>query len=202
VVREVRRLARATWTAFTASTASTATRRRSARPSGRGSGQRSHGISCSEQRTGGYALVYTTPLGHGTPTGEFGFDIVTNEAATDIGASANITLQSGQSYRFTLQALGSNLTGQLFDLTNLATPLATATATDSTYATGGAGVITAAGDAMPTSGINVTFDNLLVQTAPEPASLVLFGLGLATAGLFAFCSRGRMLHCSTRHIIA
>jgi hypothetical protein len=136
--------------------------------------------------TSGYALVYVTPLGHGTPTGEFGFDIVTNEAATDIGASANITLQSGHSYRFMLQALGSNLTGQLFDLTNLATPLATATATDSTYAAGGAGVITAAGDAMPTSGINVTFDNLLVQTVPEPGSLSLFGLGLAAAALWAF----------------
>jgi hypothetical protein len=152
--------------------------------------------------TSGYALVYVTPTGHGTPTGEFGFDIVTNEAATDIGASANITLQSGHSYRFVLQALGSNLTGQLFDLTNLTTPLATATAIDSTYATGGAGVITAAGDAMPTSGIDVTFDNLLVQTVPEPASLVLFGLGLATAGLFAFRSRGRVLHRSARHIIA
>jgi hypothetical protein len=143
--------------------------------------------------TSGYALVYVTPSGHGTNMGEFGFDIVTNEAATDIGTSALVTLQSGHSYRFVLQALGSNLTGQLFDLTNLATPLATANATDSTYAIGTAGVITAAGDAMPTSGINVTFDNLLVQTVPEPGSLVLFGIGLLAAGLLAFRSRPRSL---------
>jgi hypothetical protein len=139
--------------------------------------------------TSGYALVYVTPTGHGTNTGEFGFDIVTNEAATDIGTSALITLQSGHSYRFVLQALGSNLTGQLFDLSNLANPLATASATDSTYALGTAGVITAAGDAMPTSAINVTFDNLLVQTVPEPGSLVLFGIGLVGASFLAFRSR-------------
>jgi hypothetical protein len=140
--------------------------------------------------TSGYALVYTTPSGEGSPTGEFRFDSVTNEAATDIGTGTNITLQAGHSYRFMLQAVGSNFSGQLFDLTNLATPLATATATDSTYATGAAGVITAAGDSTPTSGINVTFDNLLVQTVPEPGSLVLFGLGLAAAGFWA-CLRPR-----------
>jgi hypothetical protein len=86
--------------------------------------------------------------------------------------------------------VGPNLTGQLFDLSNPATPLATASAADSTFTAGGAGLITAAGDAMPTSGINVTFDNLLVQAiVPEPASLAPFALGLAAAGLWASLRR-------------
>jgi hypothetical protein len=139
--------------------------------------------------TNGYALDYTTPTGNETPAGEFTFDRVTNEAATDIGTGSNITLQAGHSYRFLLRAVGSNLTGQLFDLSNSATPLATATATDSTYASGGAGVIAAAANLTPTSGINVTFDNLLVQAVPEPSSLVLMGLGLAAAGLWASLRR-------------
>jgi hypothetical protein len=35
--------------------------------------------------TSGYALVYTTPTGEGAPSGEFRFDSVSDEAATDIG---------------------------------------------------------------------------------------------------------------------
>src|SRR5262249_23455561 len=91
---------------------------------------------------------------------------------------------AGHTYRIRLQAVGSSLTGQLFDLTDLATPLATVSATDSTYATGGAGVIVAAPLPGSTSGIDVTFDNLLVQSVPEPRSLPLTGLGMAAASLW------------------
>jgi hypothetical protein len=141
--------------------------------------------------TSGYALDYTTPSAEGTPAGEFTFTRVTDEAPTDIGTGADLTLQAGHSYRFVLQALGSSLTGQLFDLTNLATPLATASATDSTYATGAAGVIVASPLPGSTSGIDVTFDNLLVQTVPEPGSLALTGLGMAAASLWTTLYRRR-----------
>jgi hypothetical protein len=134
--------------------------------------------------TSGYVLAYSTPSAEGTPAGEFTFTRVTNEIATDIGTQADITLQSGHSYRFLLQAVGPNLTGQVFDLANLATPLATVSATDSTFATGAAGVIVTA--LVPTSGIDVTFDNLLVESVPEPGSLTLIGLGIAIASA-AFC---------------
>jgi hypothetical protein len=50
--------------------------------------------------------------------------------------------------------VGSSLAGQVFDRTNLATPVATVSATDSTYATDAAGVIMAA--LVPTSRIDVT----------------------------------------------
>jgi hypothetical protein len=42
-------------------------------------------------------------------------------------------------------------------------------ATDSSYATGGAGMIVAAPLPESTSGIDVTFDNLLVQCRPCPS---------------------------------
>jgi hypothetical protein len=142
--------------------------------------------------TSGYALVYSTPSGEGTPTGEFSFDRVTDEMATDIGLASHLTLQAGHSYRFALTAVGSSLTGQLFDLANPALPLATASATDTTYATGSAGIITAAADHTLTSGINVTFDNLRGQAVPEPGSLALTGVGLAAGGLWAFCRRWRV----------
>jgi hypothetical protein len=134
--------------------------------------------------TSGYALAYTTPSGEGTPEGEFTFSRVTNEVATDIGTVVDLTLQAGRSYRILLQAVGPNLTGQLFDLTNLTTPLATVTATDSTYATGGAGVIVAAPLPGSTSGIDVTFDNLLVQSVPEPSSIASMGFGMAAVSLW------------------
>jgi hypothetical protein len=138
--------------------------------------------------TSGYALAYSTPSGEGTSAGEFTFTRVTNEAATDIGTEADITLQAGHSYRFLLQAQGSSLTGQVFDLANPAVPLATVNATDSTYATGAAGLIVAA--LAPTSGIDVTFDNLFVQTVPEPSSLTMTALGMAAASLWATLFRG------------
>jgi hypothetical protein len=87
------------------------------------------------------------------------------------------------------EAVRSSRTDQVFDLTNLGTALATVTATDSTYATGAAGVIVAA--LVPTWGIDVTFDNLAGQTAPEPGSWTSNGLGLATASLFATLYRRR-----------
>jgi hypothetical protein len=134
--------------------------------------------------TSGYALAYTTPSGEGTSDGEFTFSRVTNELATDIGTVVDLTLQVNHSYRITLQALGSTLTGQLFDRADLSTPLATVSTTDSTYATGAAGVIVAAPLPGASSGIDVTFDNLLVQSVPEPSSLALMGLGMAVSSIW------------------
>jgi hypothetical protein len=44
-----------------------------------------------------------------------------------------------------------------------------------------------------TSGIDVTFDNVLVQSVPEPGSLALTGLDMAAASLWVtwYCRRAR-----------
>jgi hypothetical protein len=147
--------------------------------------------------TSGYALEYTTPSGEATPTGEFTFTRVTDEVPTDIGTVVNLTLQAGHTYRFVLQAVGSTLTGQLFDLSNPNTPLATVAATDSTYATGAAGVIVASPLPGSTSGIDVTFDNLQGQSVPEPTSLALTSLGMVAVGVWATWHRRRSRRRST-----
>jgi hypothetical protein len=134
--------------------------------------------------TNGYALLYLTPTGSDTGTGNFLFNKITGEQSDVLGSQVAITLLVGHSYRFTLSAIGSNLSGQLFDLSNPSIALATVNATDSAYASGAAGVIGAAAKVTPTSGVNVTFDNLLVQSVPEPSSFALCGIaGLAGLGM-------------------
>jgi hypothetical protein len=112
---------------------------------------------------------------------------------TDIGSVVNLTLQTGHTYRFELQAMGSSLSGTLIDLANPGSPLATVSASDSTYASGAAGVIVASPLPGSTSGIDVTFDNLQGQTVPEPSTFLLMALGMAcvTCG-------GRLLPCHPR----
>jgi hypothetical protein len=148
--------------------------------------------------TSGYALDYTTPSAEGSSLGEFTFTRVTNELSTDIGSVVDLTLLAGHSYRIELQTNGSSLSGQLLDLTNPGPPLATVTATDSTYATGAAGVIVAAPLPGSTSGIDVTFDNLFVQSVPEPSSFTLSVLGMAAVGYWAALSRRQSLRTSLR----
>jgi hypothetical protein len=131
--------------------------------------------------TSGYALEYTTPSGEGTAQGEFTFTRVTKELPTDIGSVVDLTLQTGHTYRIELQAMGSSLSGKLFDLANPGVPLATVSANDSTYASGAAGVIVASPLPGSTSGIDVTFDNLRGLSVPEPSSFTLLVLGVAFA---------------------
>jgi hypothetical protein len=80
---------------------------------------------------------------------------------------------------------GSNLTGELFSLRDLSTPVATLTAEDSMYAAGYGEIFVA--DAVPPDGTrfldafaDVTFDNFsLTATVPEPSTLALCVFGLA-----------------------
>ena len=81
---------------------------------------------------------------------------------------------------------GSDLTGELFSFSDLSTPLATLSATDTMYASGYGEIVAA--DAVPGDGTrfldafaDVTFDNFsLTATVPEPSSLALFVFGFAS----------------------
>ena len=115
--------------------------------------------------TDGYGFLYV-PVDR-----NFEMERFDNEVDTRIGAIIDLTLDPARDYRITFAGTGSSLTGEVFDLADLATPLISLTATDATYTNGVAGLIVAdasSGGVMS----DATFDNYY-STVPEPGSLVL-----------------------------
>ena len=109
-----------------------------------------------------------------------------NENASGLTGSL-APISTGIGYRLVFTGAGSTLTGSLYSLSNLNTPIATTTATDGKYGAGLAGVF--ASGAIPSglsSPVDVTFANY--SAAPEPSTWALFGVGVA--GL-AFAARKR-----------
>jgi hypothetical protein len=116
--------------------------------------------------TDGYALTYSTG-------GSIDISRITGETPTGLGSSS-ITLNPANDYRFVFTGTGNALVGQVFDLSDLSTPLATATGTDSTYASGINGFVVF--DNSGAAAADATFDNY-VATVPEPSSLALMAIG-------------------------
>jgi hypothetical protein len=125
--------------------------------------------------TNGYAFTYATD----GPS----IDIskVTGEQASNLG-SADVALDPSRDYRLVFQGVGNTLTGTVYDLADLTTPLATATANDATYASGVNGVFVFDNSATKDQPADATFDNLSgTNQVPEPAALSV--LALAALGL-------------------
>jgi hypothetical protein len=124
--------------------------------------------------TNGYAFTYATQ----GPS----IDIskVTGEQASNL-ASADVVLDPSRDYRLVFQGNGATLTGTVYDLADLTTPLATATADDATYASGVNGIFVFDNSATRDQPADATFDNLTAASSvPEPTCLGL--LLLATLG--------------------
>ena len=127
--------------------------------------------------TNGYAFTYATQ----GPS----IDIskVTGEQASNL-ASADVFLDPTHDYRLVFQGSGNTLTGTVYDLADLTTPLATATANDATYASGVNGIFVFDNSATKDQPADATFDNLSgTNQVPEPATLgvlALAALGLTT----------------------
>jgi hypothetical protein len=87
-------------------------------------------------------------------------------------------LNPANDYRFVFVGVGSNFQGQVYDLANLATPLATVNGTDATFASGVNGFVVF--DNTPTGNgtTDATFDNY-VAVVPEPSTCALLGLAAA-----------------------
>lgn len=123
----------------------------------------------------GYYLGYYTIATSGPV---ININRIDNELGTPItppGQGA-VSLVPGHGYRLVFTGVGTLLTGQVFDLANLSTPLATVSATDAAYASGFTGLIANANQfSGPTAFADVTFDNFVVAV-PEPGSLALLSM--------------------------
>src|SRR5258706_456086 len=82
--------------------------------------------------TRGYAFTYATRTGRAT-TGQLQILRVTGESGTTL-AGTDLLLLPNRAYRLVFSGLFGALNAQLFAATNLATPIATLTASDSIYA--------------------------------------------------------------------
>ena len=128
--------------------------------------------------TDGYAFTYTTD-------GSIQISRILNEAASTVGG-ALATLNPANDYRFVFSGNGSSLSGAVFDLANLSTPVATASGTDATYASGFLGFIVFDNSPTGTGTPDATFDTYSASVVPEPSTLglLVFG-GLGLLGLAA-----------------
>src|SRR4051794_26219347 len=100
-----------------------------------------------------------------------------NEVTTRLTTTA-LTLDPAQDYRLFFTGVGPMLTGQVFNVNNLALPLATITANDATYTSGSPGLLVGASATAQTSTADATFDNFQAVAVPEPASWALLAVGL------------------------
>ena len=135
--------------------------------------------------TGGYAFFYFSESGHAR------LNRIDNELSSapdqpDPTNDFEANLDPAKDYRMTFSGVGGNLLGQIFDLTDLSTPLARLAAFDSTYTSGHSGIVVVADSPipeLPISAGDATFDNF-VATVPEPscAGLALVAMAVLAAG--------------------
>jgi hypothetical protein len=110
--------------------------------------------------TNGYALSYS-PL-----SGDLDISKVTGEAPDDLDPGARIPLDpAAGDYRLVFEGRGDRLTGKLFDLTDLTTPLMVTHAIDSTYASGIVGVFVFSNTSDGSGPADATFDNFSADVA-------------------------------------
>jgi hypothetical protein len=100
--------------------------------------------------------------------------------------SQQVTLDPNKDYKFVLDASGTQLHGQVYEIGGGL--VADQYGNDATYATGFGGVYgignTLLGD---TSGVDFTIDNFSITTVPEPAASLLCGLASLLCMLGASC---------------
>jgi hypothetical protein len=109
--------------------------------------------------TNGYALSYS-PVG-----GDLDISKVTGEAPDDLDPGARVFIDPANDYRLVFEGRGDKLTGKLFDLTDLTTPLMTTHATDATYASGVTGIFVYSNTGDGSGPADATFDNFSADVA-------------------------------------
>lgn len=127
--------------------------------------------------TNGYAFTYAV-------SGEVNLTRVTGESPTDLG-HVSVLLVPTKSYRLVFAGQGAALSGQVFDLSNPAVPVASVSATDGTYSAGPAGLVVFdnTDSRVGSAGADATFDNFSAApfAAPEPGAAAALAVGAAVA---------------------
>jgi hypothetical protein len=123
--------------------------------------------------TTGYMFTYD----RGNPSNATGGDMdivrLDCEQPTDLDPSESmanvIHFDTNKQYRVVFMGVGTNLTGQVYELPNTANPVVNYSVTDTTYTSGSAGLVVAnnASETGYNGPADATFDNFLATTA-EP----------------------------------
>ena len=108
--------------------------------------------------TDGYALSYATD-------GDIDITLLSNELTDDLDQAVDISLDPSKDYRLVFEGRGPNLTGKIFDLENLTTPLAVTHASDRTYASGITGIFVYDNTQFANGSADATFDNFSANDA-------------------------------------
>jgi hypothetical protein len=130
--------------------------------------------------TDGYSFAYVTSVDIAIIQR---FD---NEVGTGLNLGA-VTLNPALDYRMVFSGVGSTLTGSIYALSDLGTPLVTVTTTDATYGSGSPGILVSTTVSAPTGASDATFDNF--TAVPEPSEYAVVAGGLL--GGFALWRRQR-----------
>ena len=117
--------------------------------------------------TNGYALSYAT-------NGDLDITLLTGELTDDLDQGLDISLDPAKDYRLVFEGHGPNLTGKLFDLENLATPIAVTHASDRTWASGTTGVFVYDNTRTASATADATFDNFSANDAPPANPTVAY----------------------------
>jgi len=125
--------------------------------------------------TDAYLFSYATRTGRNA-SGELEILRVANERSAKL-AGHDVSLDTNRNYRFVFTGERDQLKAQVFDLADLSTPVATLTATDSTYSSGAVGLIAYDNSPRGTNTADVTFDNFVANELFPALSVTLSVFG-------------------------
>ena len=131
----------------------------------------------------GYGLAYEPFAAGGV--GEVVLYRINGASFADLGHQ-QVALDPSRDYRLVLEAAGTQLHGQVFDIA-AGTMVAERFANDATYASGFAGLFAYSQNPLPP--VDVTWDNFEARgptAVPEPGTMLLVGFGAAMAVRRAF----------------
>jgi hypothetical protein len=115
-------------------------------------------------QTTGYAFTYQAI------THDIQINRITSEAPTGISATVAVTLDPTKKYRMIFAGIGPIMSGRIYELPNIDTPIVSVTAnSDSTYPSGAAGLLVYDNSSAKTAPADATFDNYLANDQPPPA---------------------------------